>query len=104
MLKKYSHAVMIWIVTLRLPAPLVPVVSLKRASATGTLNALASAIGVAAITMIAIAIMASMSFLLDFDLAGVGISFSDFALRETFGIRFCYFFRTRLGDTLVLSL
>jgi hypothetical protein len=35
--------------------------------------------GVAAITMIAIAIMASMSFLLDFDLAGVAISSSDLA-------------------------
>ena len=79
MLKKYSHAVTIWIVILRLPAPLVPVVSLKRPIATGTLNALASAIGVAAITMIAIATMPSMSLLLDFDLVGVANSSSDLA-------------------------
>jgi cytochrome c biogenesis factor len=79
MLKKYSHAVTIWIVTLRLPALLVPVVSLKRAIATGTLNALARAIGVAAITIIAIATMPSMSLLLDFDLAGVANSSSDLA-------------------------
>ncbi len=84
MLKKYSHAVTIWIVTLRLPAPLVPVVSLKRATATGTLNALASAIGVAATTMIAIATMPSMSFLLDFDLAGVANSSSDLAPERDF--------------------
>ena len=78
MLKKYSHAVTIWIVTLRPPALLVPVVSLKRAIATGTLYDPASAIGVTAMTMTAIAIMPSMSFFLDFAFAaGAAISSSN---------------------------
>src|SRR5690242_4326760 len=78
MLKKYSHAVTIWIVTLRLPVPVEPVVSLKRAIATGTLNDPASAIGVTAMTMTAMAIMPRTSFFFDFDFAaGAVISSSN---------------------------
>ena len=58
---------------MKLPVREVPVVSLNVAIARGTLNAPASAMGVTAITMIAIGITASMSFFLDFAFAGAAI-------------------------------
>lgn len=67
---------------MKLPVVVEPVVSLKVAIARGTLNAPASAIGVMATKMTAIAIMASMSLLLDFPLgAGAAMSSSDPRLR-----------------------
>jgi hypothetical protein len=70
-----------------------PVLSSNVPIATGTLNALANAMGVTATTMMAIATMASVSFRFALALRAGAVMFSN-PRREALSIRFCYDFQT----------